>query len=109
MMLGRKSASAIAPAIQIQCLANSRRWWVTSTATVTANPKNSVECLFSRLSPANTPNHSQSRESPVRTIRAMTRMQPVQNSGSNAFIVIRLLITRNAGHNRMQSPARNCA
>src|SRR5260370_19958457 len=59
--LGRKSTTAIAPAIQIHCLPNSRRSGGSSTPTVTAKQKNTVECLFSSPSPASTPNHSQRR------------------------------------------------
>ena len=70
---------------------------------VTANPKESVECLFSRPRPTSTPNHSQSRESPVRTMRAITRMQAVQNNDSKTFIVMRPLMTSTAGHNRTAS------
>src|SRR5271157_2131803 len=52
----------------------------------TANPNKSVECLFSSPRPASTPKHSQSREFPVRTICAGTRMQRVQNSGLKVWV-----------------------
>jgi hypothetical protein len=43
---------------------------------------------------ASTPNHSQSLPSPVRTILIKIYTHPIQNSGSNAFIVRRLPMQR---------------
>src|SRR6266498_4774861 len=48
--------------------------------------KNAVECLFSRPSPAKTPNQSQRVGESALIIRTSRYTHPIQNSGSNAFI-----------------------
>ena len=92
-MFGRKRRSAIAAADpdpgsrELAPLAASGAERLTNAAR-----KRSVECLFSIPSPASTPNQSQSRELPVRTIRMTKKTHPIQKSDSNPFIV-RMLST----------------
>ena len=53
-------------------------------------PKISMEYLFSRPTPARMPNQIQSFWLPVLTMRMSNQAQPIQNSGSNAFMESRL-------------------
>ena len=82
------------PATQIHGFFSSRRWGLRTRAATTAAPKSSVECLFSSPSPARTPNHTQSRESPVRTMRMRKKTHPIQKRASKPFIVRMLSMPR---------------
>ena len=74
-----------------------------------ARPKTSMAYLFSRPRPASTPNHSQSREFPVRTTSMITATQPIQNSGSKAPTQRMLCTPKKMGAPRMHTPASPCA
>ena len=78
--------NAIAPAIQIHGPANTLRCGVRIRPKTIPAPKISMEYLFSRPNPARMPNQIQSFWSPVFTMRIISQAQPIQNSGSNAFI-----------------------
>jgi hypothetical protein len=60
-------------------------------------PKISMEYLFSRPNPARIPNQIQSFWLPVFTIRMTSQAQPIQNSGSNAFMDSKLPVARIPG------------
>ena len=57
-----------------------------STPTTTAKPNSSTVCLFSRPTPARTPNASHSLALPVRMMRISTKAHPIQISGSTEFM-----------------------
>ena len=60
-------------------------------------PKISMEYLFSRPNPARMPNQIQSFWLPVFTMRISSQAQPIQNSGSKAFMDSRLSTARMPG------------
>lgn len=69
-------------------------------------PKIAIEYLFSRPSPASMPNQIQSFGSPVFTMRMASHAQPIQKSGSKAFMVSRLSIPTMPGATSTARPAR---
>ena len=104
--LGRKIRNATRPAIQSHLVRRKRRSGVSSSPAMMPKPKISMECLFSSPIPASRPNHSQRRVSPVRTIRMTSQAQPIQNKGSNAFMVSKLSRARKPGAARAQRAAK---
>uniref|UniRef100_A0A7V4G8E6 Acetyl xylan esterase domain-containing protein n=1 Tax=Desulfobacca acetoxidans TaxID=60893 RepID=A0A7V4G8E6_9BACT len=68
-----------------------------------------IEYLFWSPAPASTPSQSQSLVSPVLTMRATRSAQPVQNSGSKAFIDRKWLRARSPGAMAVASAASPCA
>ena len=69
MTLGRKIARAAAAPSQIHGFLSSRRRGVARTATATAAPKNTVECLFWSPRPARAPKANHRRGLPPRIKR----------------------------------------
>ena len=55
------------------------------------------------------PNQIQSRELPVRTMRMTASAQPIQKSGSKAFMERKWSMARTPGASRKQRAARPCA
>ena len=106
---GTKISSAIAPPNQSQRFCSTRRSALNSSPSTSPAPKISIEYLFSRPNPAKRPNHIQSFMFPVLMMRMARYAQPVQNSGSKAFIVSRASIPKIAGATSTDSAARACA
>ena len=104
--LGRKIRNAIAPPAQNHGERSHRRSRVSTSPTTMPKPKISIECLFSSPTPATTPNHSQSFAFPVRMIRMTRYAQPIQNSGSKAFIERKWSSARTPGASTKHNAAR---
>jgi hypothetical protein len=85
--LGRKISKAIAQPAQNQREANRRYRPERRRPASSAKPKRPMEYLFSRPSPATTPNQIQRRALPVRTMQMSSQAQPIQKSGSKLFML----------------------
>ena len=104
--LGRKIRNATRPPIHSHFVRRKRRSGVNSSPATIPKPKISMEYLFSRPIPASRPNHNQRRALPVRMIRTTSQAQPIQNNGSNAFMVRKWSRARKPGAARTHKAAK---
>ncbi len=103
--LGSAITNATSAPSQIHFCPRWRRSGVSTIPITRAAPKNAMECLFSSPSPAATPNHNHSRGRSPLARRASSQAQPIQNSGSKAFMVSRLSPPRYTGADKQAAQA----
>ncbi len=106
---GKKIRNAIAPPTQSQRLASKHRSPLSNSPSTKPAPKIAMEYLFSNPKPARTPNQIHSLVFFVLIMRISRYAQPIQNNGSNAFMVSRPSAPNIAGATRAVMAAKACA